>query len=279
MKGRTHFAAARQIASLAIAVLLAAQACAQDTPPETGLPADSASGREQWVWLPTLAEGLEKAKATSAPILVRCGAEYCPWCRKFDEVIAQPAVQDELEHWVLVAIDVEKAPDDAAKLGVASIPALRIVSNGRMTATHNGYLDADVLVAWLQAHRQESSADASGGPADDSPPDESALGRLVADAAARRLGGPGRGRILYLRLAASPVVGDRTVDRLAGAGRFARSVATGNDRPGGIVGDRRLGGGARTISAAAGRTGVRRQDSRRSAAARPGGRHKRRRER
>jgi hypothetical protein len=110
-------------------------------------------------WLPSLAEGKQKALADKKPLLVRVGGEFCPWCKKLEKEIADPDVQTALANWTLVYIDAGESPDDARKLNVSPIPALRVLSpEGDLTASHDGYLPAAELLAWLEKSRAGAAA-------------------------------------------------------------------------------------------------------------------------
>ena len=116
------------------------------------------AGTGQRPWLSDLARGRAEAIRLRRPILVRLGAEWCPWCRKLDAEFARPEVQDALASWTLVAIDVDKDRDSAERLGAASIPALRAISPaGRTVATREGFLSAAELIDWLSKNQGEAA--------------------------------------------------------------------------------------------------------------------------
>lgn len=102
-------------------------------------------------WHSRLAEGIEESRKVQRPILVRVGAEWCGWCKRLDREIVDPAVQAELAKWVLVEIDVDEAPEDAERLAIGPIPALRVLdASGRTVRSTEGFLPAEELVKWLQ---------------------------------------------------------------------------------------------------------------------------------
>jgi HEAT repeat protein/thiol-disulfide isomerase/thioredoxin len=140
------------LAVFAAACLAAAQVRGHDDksgvapPPATAVA--SPVGR---AWLTSLAEGRAEAIRLRRPILVRMGADWCPWCRKLEAEIALPEVQKRLESWTLVVLDVDKDRRDAESLGAGSIPALRVVTPaGQVMASRDGYLTAAQLNAWLE---------------------------------------------------------------------------------------------------------------------------------
>ena len=111
------------------------------------------------VWLPGLEDGHRRALADGRPVLARAGAVWCPACRKLAAEIEKPAVQKELARWSLVYVDIDVSPAEAGKLGVTSIPALRIrTPSGRPVAAQDGLLTAEDLVAWLEKHYEAAQA-------------------------------------------------------------------------------------------------------------------------
>lgn len=102
-------------------------------------------------WLTSRSDGLRDAQLNNRPMLVRFGAEYCHWCKRLDEEIIKPGVQEALKEWTLVELDLERNPRDAQALRVDGIPALRVIaSNGRVVASHDGYLNDEKLLEWLK---------------------------------------------------------------------------------------------------------------------------------
>jgi putative thioredoxin len=101
-------------------------------------------------WLESYEAALEQARHQRQPVLMRAGATWCSWCRKLDVEFGKPEIQAELKAWTIAHIDIDKAPDDARRLGVGPVPALRaITATGRIVGRHDGYLPAEQLLAWL----------------------------------------------------------------------------------------------------------------------------------
>ncbi|MEX0714926.1 MAG: HEAT repeat domain-containing protein [Pirellulales bacterium] len=122
-------------------------ASAEQKPPASNVPQPSLP------WLPDLAQAQVEASSRGTPILVRVGADFCPWCHKLEAEIELPEAQQELARWTLVALDADKAAQVVRRLGVGPIPALRVLSGrGKLVASHDGYLPAAELVAWLREH-------------------------------------------------------------------------------------------------------------------------------
>jgi len=147
---------------LALAVLAwvgAAAVQADDGKPVAAQPKTAqAGGTGHRTWLTDLAQGRAEAIRLRRPILVRLGADWCPWCRKIDAEFARPEVQDALANWTLVAIDVDKDRASAESLAAASIPALRAVTpEGRTVASREGFLPAPELIDWLSKNQGQAA--------------------------------------------------------------------------------------------------------------------------
>ncbi len=108
-------------------------------------------------WLTDLGTARAEASAMRRPILVRLGAEWCPWCRKLGAELAKQESQKALEGWTLVAIDVDKSVHDAQSLSVVSIPALRLLTPaGKVVASREGFMPSQELIAWLEENRPKA---------------------------------------------------------------------------------------------------------------------------
>jgi HEAT repeat protein/thiol-disulfide isomerase/thioredoxin len=141
-----------------------AQAASQPAAEPDALPATAPGSRpatlptDPLTWHTKLQDGIDEAQRTGKPILVDFGAAWCGWCRKLDEEIKKPGVQQRLAGWTRVRLDLDKDPEIARQLSVGPIPALRVLtSSGRTVATRDGYLGADELVRWL-AEQQPRAA-------------------------------------------------------------------------------------------------------------------------
>lgn len=115
--------------------------------------------RDVHPWVQGLTAGLRRAMAERKPIFIRAVAAGCPWCRKLDEEIKSAEVQKELGRWTLVAVDIDRSPDEASQLGANITPALRLLTpGGQPVASRDGYLGPKELVAWLAKHFEAASA-------------------------------------------------------------------------------------------------------------------------
>ncbi len=149
-------------------------------------------------WLDRFADALDEARRSHKPIFVDVGAEWCVWCRRLDAELSSPAVRQRLGNWVRLRLDADRDADTIHNLSIGPVPALRLLSpNGQMLAWRDGFMKAEELAAWLDAH---SPAAPEAPPADlaaSGAPDAAAVARLVDElidrdpilhqAAARRL--------------------------------------------------------------------------------------------
>ncbi|MFI5456338.1 MAG: HEAT repeat domain-containing protein [Isosphaerales bacterium] len=183
---------------------------ADDVKPDTASPPTATHGQDRRPWLTDLAQGRAQAIRLRRPILVRVGAEWCPWCRKLDVEFARPEVQNALARWTLVELDADKAQAEVGSLAVGPIPALRVLTPaGRVLASRDGSLPARELIAWLEQNHEKAAEQPPAELTDSGAPSAVAVIRLVRqldqsdallrEAAINRLGG-------YPNEAAAPVV-------------------------------------------------------------------------
>ncbi len=110
------------------------------------------------VWHSDLPAAYRDALANQRPILVRLGSQSCSWCRKLEQELGEHAMQLPLSQWTLVYLDVDNAPQEARKLNVGPIPALRVLNaRGRLLKFRDGYMPADELVEWLREALNEAT--------------------------------------------------------------------------------------------------------------------------
>jgi len=131
-------------------------------------------------WLTTLEDATDEARRLRQPIFVEFGAKWCGWCRKLEEELRKPEVQQELQRWTIVRLDVDRATSDARKLAVGGVPALRVLSpTGQVAASRDGYLPAAELVTWLQQQHELVLILPTEGLTGDEPPDAELLAKLL----------------------------------------------------------------------------------------------------
>ena len=123
----------------------------------------------------------KKAQVDGKPVLVRVGANWCPWCHKLEEVTSGKNLQTELDRWALVYVDADESPAEVRQVGAGPIPALRVLdADGKVVAEKDGFLAEDELLDWLRL----GYAKATGRPpgvltADSEEPDEAAVEQLI----------------------------------------------------------------------------------------------------
>jgi HEAT repeat protein len=172
-----------RLATLAFSVLLVtALSAGADSDKEKAAKPEANSP----AWLTTLLEGRAQALVQRRPIFVVVGTSSCVWCRRLEKELKSDAVKKELERWVLVNLDLEKSENEVKPLLVAGTPALRIVTPaGRVLVSHDGYLAADKLAAWLKQHYDKAAALAPAELADAGPPSAVALEKILAELGSR----------------------------------------------------------------------------------------------
>jgi thiol:disulfide interchange protein len=99
---------------------------------------------------PTLADA--KVSAAGKPVLVFATADWCGPCQAFKRgALRDRRVTDAIGRLTVpVYLDIDKAKDDAASLGIFSIPALVVIREGRASSKLEGVHDAERVVAWLE---------------------------------------------------------------------------------------------------------------------------------
>jgi thioredoxin 2 len=91
------------------------------------------------------------------PVLADFWAERCGPCHIMAPVFASAA--GDLEPAVrFLKVDIESAPDIAAKYDVRSIPMLILFRNGAVVAQRAGAIDGQTLRTWLQPHIETEAA-------------------------------------------------------------------------------------------------------------------------
>ena len=97
-----------RLATMLLFLLSAAIATADEPAPKPAVAEAPAAEQKLLPWHKRLAPAIDEARGRKTSILVRAGAEWCPWCRKLDEEIVKPDMQRELRGWVLVYLDIDE---------------------------------------------------------------------------------------------------------------------------------------------------------------------------
>ncbi len=153
----------------------------QPTPkPDAPEPDAAESKAETLPWLSSLDEGYRQALTQQKPVLIRAGAEWCRTCGKLAAEIETPEVQQALSLWTLIYLDADRATEDARKLNVSTLPALRIrTAGGIHVASHDQYHAPKDLIAWLAEHYKTATAVPSAVLLEAGRPDATAVKQLV----------------------------------------------------------------------------------------------------
>ena len=85
------------------------------------------------------------------PVLVDFSATWCGPCQMLAPIVSEVAAEKESTLKV-GKIDVDEAPEIAARYGITSIPALLLFKSGAVVATSVGYVSKSDLEAFLAAH-------------------------------------------------------------------------------------------------------------------------------
>jgi len=92
----------------------------------------------------------EVMKSTK-PVLVDFFATWCGPCKLLSAVIEKAAPKLEAKAKV-VKVDVEMAPDTAAKYGIMSVPSVFVFKNGNVVEKKVGGMSEDALIALVEKH-------------------------------------------------------------------------------------------------------------------------------
>jgi thioredoxin 2 len=99
----------------------------------------------------------DSAVDSTLPVLVDCWAAWCGPCRMISPIVEQVA-RDEAGRLKVVKLDVDAAPEIAARLGAQSIPLLLLLRDGHEVDRLVGAVPRPRLRAWLEPHLTTSTA-------------------------------------------------------------------------------------------------------------------------
>lgn len=101
-------------------------------------------------------------ESAKRPVVIDFWAEWCGPCRVLGPTIEKLA-KEAKGKWKLVKIDTEAHPQIAAQFQIRSIPAVKMVYQGKLIAEFAGALPEHQIRKWLEQHIPASSSDEENG--------------------------------------------------------------------------------------------------------------------
>ena len=103
-------------------------------------------------WGKDLSAALETARADHSAVFVAFVGQACPYCTRMDrEVLSNPKVEESINRFVPVRLDLADAPEAAAQYDVYGIPAYRVITpDGEMIARTSGYQPVPQFMRFLR---------------------------------------------------------------------------------------------------------------------------------
>ncbi|USN99457.1 MAG: thioredoxin family protein [Phycisphaeraceae bacterium] len=101
----------------------------------------------------TLSKAIDESRKSGKPVYAVVTASWCSWCQKLKgEALADPTVAAWIEaNTIPVMIDADAQRDDAIKLGANGLPASFILKDGKVVASHEGYMPTKDYLAFLKS--------------------------------------------------------------------------------------------------------------------------------
>ncbi len=103
----------------------------------------------------------EEEVSSSLPVLVDFWAPWCGPCRMISPLVEQMG-REEAGRLKVVKLDVDTAPEIAARYGVQGIPLLVLLSNASEVDRLVGAVPLAQLRAWLEPHLEPTGEPAAG---------------------------------------------------------------------------------------------------------------------
>ena len=102
------------------------------------------------------ASSFDAAVDSSLPVVIDFWAAWCGPCRMLSPLV-EDAARAQAGHLKVVKLDVDAAPEVAARFGAQSIPLLLLLRDGNETDRLVGAVPRARLSAWLEPHLTTST--------------------------------------------------------------------------------------------------------------------------
>lgn len=98
---------------------------------------------------------------SKVPVLVEFGARWCGPCRALEPIVERIA-DEQVGRLKVVAVDVDDAPDTAARYGIRGAPTVMVFVGGERRAQSLGLVPRDRLLKLLDGVAASSPSPATG---------------------------------------------------------------------------------------------------------------------
>ncbi|MBE6750220.1 MAG: thioredoxin [Ruminococcaceae bacterium] len=88
------------------------------------------------------------AKNSDKKVLIDFFAEWCGPCRMVSPIVDE--IAEENPQWLVAKVNVDEEPELAAAFGVASIPTLVVMENGKIVSQSSGARPKAQILALLE---------------------------------------------------------------------------------------------------------------------------------
>lgn len=124
-------------------------------------------------WRPTLEAAHSEAQSTKRLLWIQFTGSWCHFCQLMDRdsLINPKVVRQSRDHFVPIKLQCDVHEELASRLGVGGLPATVLLTpGGEIVAKHEGYLDGETFLAFLETARRRTDAGVAQPSAPPSPP-------------------------------------------------------------------------------------------------------------